>query len=111
VGLSLSKSNLDFPDVSDSLHICIVILLLIAFSYVMCLRNYQKELHMSFYRHSHFSYLCSTKSGIFAPNNREVVEFPSCLESKKDHCLLPIILYLIVNFNFDYISCISSLPY
>jgi hypothetical protein len=43
----------------------------IIWNITMCLGNYQKELHMLFYRHSHFSYLCSTESSIFAPNSRE----------------------------------------
>jgi hypothetical protein len=65
------------------------IVLLIAFSYVMCLRNYQKELYMSFYRHSHFSYLSSIKSSILIQIVEEVVQFPSHLKPKKDHHLLP----------------------
>jgi hypothetical protein len=78
------------------------------FSYVMCLRNYQKELYISFYCHSHFSYPCSIKSSIFTPNSIEVIEFSSCLKSKKDYCLLLITLYLIVDFNLNYLSHTSS---
>jgi hypothetical protein len=46
--------------VSDLLHFYILVLL-IAFSYAMRLRKYQKELQMSLYCHIHFSYLCSIK--------------------------------------------------
>jgi hypothetical protein len=41
----------------------------------------------------------------------EVIKFPYHLKSKKGHCLLPMTSYQIVNFNFDYISCILSSLY
>jgi hypothetical protein len=105
--------HIDFPlldIVSDLLHICMIVLL-ITFSYTMHLRNYQKELYTSFYCHSHFSYLCSIRSSIFALNSREVIKSPSHLKSKKYYRLLLITSYLIVDFKLDYLSCTSSLLY
>jgi hypothetical protein len=64
---------IDFPllgivsGLLHNLYYCITY----CFSYVMHLRNHQKELYTSFYRHSHFSYLCSIKSSIFTPNREK----------------------------------------
>jgi hypothetical protein len=80
--------HIDFPllgIVSDLLYIYIIVLL-IAFSYALCLRNYQKELYTLFYHHSHFSYLVVLKVVL----SLQIVEKSPLVSSlRKDYCLLP----------------------
>jgi hypothetical protein len=105
--------HIDFPllgIVSDLLHICIIILL--TTFHMWCTSETTKKSCIC-----HFIVILT--SPIFVVLKvvflLQIVEkssnSPLVLSLRKDHRLLQITLYLIIDFNFDYISCILILLY